>query len=243
MGLAMAVLMGFLAGGGYLALEPYARRIWPAMLISWTRLLLGRWRDARVGRDILAGAVAGVVMIILQRLEPLVPMWLGKNGRGPLGTEMQIMLGGREPFAVLFDAGFLMSPVVVLLLLSALQFLLRRRWAAVAVGFLLLCAGDAHWRSLGAFHAAGIAATIELVLVVALELAVLIRYGMLALASAYFFAFLLQKWPLTLDPSAWYASTSMLLAAILAAVSLYAFRISAVEHARDSAGAMFRESA
>ncbi len=244
MGLAIAVLMGLLAGCAYLALEPYARRVWPEMLISWTRLLLGRWRDARVGRDILIGAVAGVAMIVLQRLEPLVPVWFGKNGRGPLGTEMQIMLGGREPFAVLFDAGFLMSPIVVLLLLSALRFLVRRQWAAIAVGFILLCAGDSHWRSVGVFHAAGIAAAIELTLVIAVELAVLIRYGLLALASAYFFAFLLQKWPLTLDPSAWYASSSMLLVTVLAAVSLYAFRIAAVRHAQYAGGsAILPESA
>ncbi len=243
MALAAAVLLGFLAGCAYLALEPYARRIWPEMLISWTRLLLGRWRDARVGRDILIGAVAGVTMIILQRLEPLVPPWFGKNGRGPLGTEMQIMLDGREPFAALFDAAFLFMPVIMLLLLSALRFLLRRQWATIAVAFVLLCIADSHWRSVGLFHAAGIAATIELVLVMTLEFVVLIRYGLLALASAFFFAFLLQKWPFTLDLSAWYVSSSMLLAAVLAGVTLYALRIAVGRHPQSPIGTLSAESA
>ena len=40
----------------YMALEPYVRRIWPEMVISWSRLLAGRWFDPLVGRDVLAGA-------------------------------------------------------------------------------------------------------------------------------------------------------------------------------------------
>ena len=41
----------------YMALEPYARRRWPQMLISWKRLLAGRLQDPLVGRDILIGCL------------------------------------------------------------------------------------------------------------------------------------------------------------------------------------------
>ena len=37
----------------YLALEPYVRRRWPEALIGWNRMLAGRWKDPRVGRDVL----------------------------------------------------------------------------------------------------------------------------------------------------------------------------------------------
>ena len=40
----------------YLAIEPYARRLWPRMLVSWVRILDGRFRDPLVGRDLLVGA-------------------------------------------------------------------------------------------------------------------------------------------------------------------------------------------
>ena len=43
----------------YLALEPYVRRRWPDLLISWSRLLSGRVRDPLVGRDVLAGSLLG----------------------------------------------------------------------------------------------------------------------------------------------------------------------------------------
>ena len=51
----------------YLALEPYVRRHWPHALISWTRLLAGRWRDRRVGRDLLIGAIVGLAAVVIER--------------------------------------------------------------------------------------------------------------------------------------------------------------------------------
>ena len=52
----------------YLALEPYARRLWPEMLISWVRLFGGRFRDARVGRDVLIGVAAGCAFALVHSL-------------------------------------------------------------------------------------------------------------------------------------------------------------------------------
>ncbi|HVE71452.1 MAG TPA: serine/threonine-protein kinase [Thermoanaerobaculia bacterium] len=45
----------------YIAIEPYIRRRWPEGLISWARLLAGKWRDPMVGRDVLAGIAVGAV--------------------------------------------------------------------------------------------------------------------------------------------------------------------------------------
>ena len=49
----------------YLALEPYVRRNWPTTLISWTSLLAGRVTDPIVGRDVLIGMLAGLVLKVL----------------------------------------------------------------------------------------------------------------------------------------------------------------------------------
>ena len=32
----------------YIALEPFVRRLWPESLISWTRVLDGRWREGAI---------------------------------------------------------------------------------------------------------------------------------------------------------------------------------------------------
>jgi Protein kinase domain len=44
----------------YIALEPYVRRHWPQTIISWTRLMGGRFRDPLVGRDLVSGVLMGV---------------------------------------------------------------------------------------------------------------------------------------------------------------------------------------
>ena len=59
----------------YLALEPFARRRWPQMLISWTRALSGSWRDPLVGRDMLIGAAVGTAAgLIMGPLRVLLPL-------------------------------------------------------------------------------------------------------------------------------------------------------------------------
>jgi serine/threonine-protein kinase len=50
----------------YIALEPYVRRRWPATLVSWSRLLAGRFRDPLVGRDVLVGCLAGDLRLHLE---------------------------------------------------------------------------------------------------------------------------------------------------------------------------------
>src|SRR5262249_7148808 len=60
--LALTLFTGAGAWLMYMAIEPYLRRIWPEMLIGWTRVLTGRFRDPRVGRDVLIGACAGIVV-------------------------------------------------------------------------------------------------------------------------------------------------------------------------------------
>ena len=61
----MAISTALFWGGAvwvlYLAMEPYVRRYWPQAIISWTRVLSGRWRDPLVGRDVLYGAVLGIL--------------------------------------------------------------------------------------------------------------------------------------------------------------------------------------
>ncbi len=43
----------------YIALEPFVRRYWSELLISWNRLLNGEFRDPLIGRDVLFGLILG----------------------------------------------------------------------------------------------------------------------------------------------------------------------------------------
>ena len=52
----------------YIALEPFVRRRWPGMLIGWSRLLAGNFRDPLVGRNLLVGCAGGIVLAMLPYL-------------------------------------------------------------------------------------------------------------------------------------------------------------------------------
>lgn len=71
---------------GYLAMEPFVRRRWPDALIAWTRVLAGRLRDPRVGRDLLIGFAVGwgaASLLPLSRIfggHPFSTIWLPADG-------------------------------------------------------------------------------------------------------------------------------------------------------------------
>jgi hypothetical protein len=226
MALALSLLMGVWSALIYLALEPYVRRLWPETMISWTRLLMGRFGDPRVGRDVLVGAFAGVLVIVIQRLEWLVPTWFGVAPRQPYRSMEAMFLGGRKMLAEIFQPFMLDDPLVILLVLTVMQFLLRRHWAAVAGTMVLLVMTDGHWFLQEAFGVVFWAALVEVVVVCAICLFALIRFGLLAMVTMFFFFNLLQKWPLTLDTSAWFGGTSLTAMLVLAAIATAAMRTS-----------------
>src|SRR6185295_12946481 len=76
--LATSVFYGMMMWTVYIALEPYVRRRWPQTLISWSTVLIGRVRDAVVGRDVLIGCAAGSAVAILNGIsETYMRHWGG----------------------------------------------------------------------------------------------------------------------------------------------------------------------
>ena len=65
-GLATALYVATLLGGSYMALEPFVRRHWPKVFVGWTRLLSGRFMDARVGTELLIGIMCGVLVTVIR---------------------------------------------------------------------------------------------------------------------------------------------------------------------------------
>ena len=69
-GAGLVLLQAALVWLFYLAVEPYARRLRPWTLVSWTRLLGGGLGDPVVGRDTLVG-LAWAVILVLPRARSL----------------------------------------------------------------------------------------------------------------------------------------------------------------------------
>jgi hypothetical protein len=46
----------------YIALEPAVRARWPHAILTWSRVLAGRWQDAQVAAHVLYGALVGLII-------------------------------------------------------------------------------------------------------------------------------------------------------------------------------------
>jgi serine/threonine-protein kinase len=205
----------------YLAVEPYARRLRPWTLVSWTRLLGGGAGDPVVGRDVLAGLAWGVIMVgVLFAANallgvfglPIPELYSGSletlRGTGPL---LSVVLDTASE-ATLYGMG-------VLLLFVLLRLVLRRdALAAAAVAAFVFVPAVLSAPELPWFVAAmgGLWAVSWILL--------LLRFGMLAAIVGLFANELLQWFPLTSDLTAWTSGPTVLAMALLSALALLSFR-------------------
>lgn len=194
-----------------MAFEPQLRRRAPESLISWSRLLAGRWRDAMVGGHLLAGiALAAIARCAMTALTPApydesFPPLLQWSNAGWLSLWFWL------PMLVIPGA------LGVSLIMSLISIPIRRRWLggllfvlvmtlilpSYARPSLLSAARLATWNSILAFT--------------------LIRFGVLATVALVYTAFMISEFPLTTNWSAWYAPAALLGIATLITLALYGF--------------------
>jgi serine/threonine-protein kinase len=203
--LGVPILMSLLAWVGYVAVEPFVRRTWPQVMISWQRLLNGRLRDPLIGRDlllgILAGSAVGLLEACLQQPYPVDPEF----GLGVLPSI------GDVPSGVFWGC---YVALLLLAVLSALTGLFRRRWLGMLATAILLVA-PAVGQDVRAFAAY---AVMTLVL-----LFILTRVGLVA-TVCFVMAQSLGCPPLVF--SQWYAGRAMIGLMLPLALLMYGFYIS-----------------
>jgi serine/threonine protein kinase len=219
----LSVGLSLLIGGClwilYIAIEPFVRRRWPQILVSWTRLLSGDWRDPRVARDALTGCAGGVFLLTLFQLRALIPQWLGYPKSAPFtfdfatsGSSFISSILGQLHTAILLSLG-------LLCLLFLLRVLLRNERVAFVVWVLFIPLVSM------LFPNGWIVGIVNMV-VFALLLFLLMRFGLVALALAFFTLLLRATTPITFDASAWYSGYGFATLAIFGVIVLYAFRTS-----------------
>ena len=208
----------------YLALEPYARRLWPRILISWVRVLEGRFRDPLVGRDLLLGSAGGALCVLLGDLVSWLATTLGGSPTLPRWTDWTFEpLRGTVPALVTvagIHTGALLTIIFPLTTLLIFRLLLRRTWAAVIVTSLV--------PMLLFFPASGSIAAYLAVMSLTSPIIwlLLFRAGLLGLAAWFYVTFMLGGLPLTPHPAAWYLGTVLFSLAATLAPALYGFWIS-----------------
>ena len=222
--LARATLTAAIAGIAYFAVEPYVRRYWPHIMITWSRVLDGKFRDPLVGRDILIGGMCGILLVLVAQLDVLLPSWLGlppplpklPNAIYDLGA----LLGLRYKLSILVAALMISITLtlVVLLLMLILRVAMRPPWLATAVSWLLLTVLQT--------AATGYDASFPWLtssIVVAISIVLLVRVGMVALIANLFFWFLIINSPITTNFRAWYAPASTFAITLAVILLFYGF--------------------
>ena len=186
----------------FLALEPNIRRYWPDRIISWTRLLSGRWRDPLVGRDLLCGAAAAIGATLVASFV----QWAGLRADGtPHPALADSILSARYAMANLLGAlnGAVGNSLMLLAFFVLFRVLLRIPWLATIVWALLV--GTVLWLTLGAELS-----TLPIVMVlITLVVFVIYRFGLLAYLVTMFWFFVLGGVPITTDLDVWYSTSTM----------------------------------
>lgn len=205
----------------YIALEPYVRRRWPSLIISWNRLLAGDWRDPLVGRDVLVGGMLGLGHTAAIYITVLLTNWTSGRPVPNSGLDVSYLEGVRQLWAKFLGnlpAG-VFSAFFFLLLLILLVTIFRKQWLATAVFWILLFSVEslafrrgAHWTDL-----------LGSALIASVTVVCVARFGLLAIVSRAVFFELSFHNAITADFSSWYFGNTVFAAVVLFGLAIYGF--------------------
>jgi serine/threonine-protein kinase len=192
----------------YLGLEPYIRRFSPDSLIGWTRLISGQWKDPHVGRDILLGVSAGLVMTVFYGIHNLLPPLFGRSEPMPISFDPTAELGLRYALASIVNTAraAMTNSMLGVVGVVALLILLKRAWAAWTAAVCVFV-----WPVIQGMFPAG-TPLLDLavgMLIIGVFVAVILRFGLLATIAALATHFMLLRAPLTTQWDTWRATAAI----------------------------------
>ncbi|HXM45583.1 MAG TPA: serine/threonine-protein kinase [Bryobacteraceae bacterium] len=212
----------------YVALEPLVRARWPHSIVTWNRLLAGRWLDAQVGSHILIGATVGAVVWVAAE-------GIGDWQSGALGTLAGISsaLGTRQWLAALASLmqGSLLFGLLVFFSICGLRRLVKKDVAAAILAALLLLFANG-----GSFSSPDWKITAAIYIgIYSVLLFVLLRLGLVATMAATFFIDSFNLITLGWDWKTWYAPSGLATFLLLLGIAIFAFWRSLGSHELFSA--------
>jgi serine/threonine-protein kinase len=206
----------------YLALEPYARRLWPRTLVSWVRLFDGRFRDPLVGRDILIGSLFGVFLVVIRHIGMYPPDLPGVSSPPPASSiwSFESLLGLRHAITAALATHVYSVLLIFLGITLFLVFRLVLRRTSLAIGFtsVLIVVIDYPGPACLYVFLVVTAATIAIFWIAFL------RLGLLPVIVAFSVRDLLRDLPLSLDLSSWHVETTLLVLLLIIGLAAYGFR-------------------
>lgn len=204
----------------YAALEPFVRRRWPQTLVSWSRALLGEWRDPGIARDVLLGVAAGALLNALFKAASLIS--LGAGVMPPVAESQELIVLSSARYFMSNTAGAVLTALGVslgvFLFVFLLRVLLRRDWLTGVVFVIVFTAQSAPQSPDPLFY------TLVSALMGTCLIWILLRLGLLAFVMAHFVLTFLSLFPLTLDTSHWYWQYTLVPFFVLGGIAFVAMR-------------------
>jgi len=208
---------GFILWLAYLALEPAIRRRWPHIIIGWTRLLSGKWRDPMVGRDLLYGVVLGLGLNAFFACTTIYDLHQG--GLPQASTRLDTLLGFPHVVHEILRQflGSFQSALSFFLIFFVLRMIVRRDWLAVVLFGLL-------------FSIRGIGQDQQMLsmamsfVIYAGVVTLLLRFGLLPAVIMMFLTDLLVATVFTTHFGAWYGTSSLVVTVFVLVLALFGFR-------------------
>ena len=215
--LAQAAYTGIRYWVFYLALEPWVRRYWPQNLVTWSRLLAGRWRDPLVGRDVLVGILLGLVYLLFFQSYFFVNLFHGSS------PQAMAFIPNSARFWASTLADHLNNAIdgalLFFLFLFVLRAVFRKQWLGGLVFVLIFVA--IRWHGEGPWYTPLFLLAIWTTIVV-----VMLRFGLFATVFMLFAIDTPLEMLFTTDFSAWYGQSSWVIVAVIAAAAVWGFRTS-----------------
>jgi predicted Ser/Thr protein kinase len=200
----------------YIALEPAVRARWPHAIVTWNRVLAGRWSDPLVGSHVLYGALTGM---LIQSLFLADAAWSARHGRFQATWMASTGMGTRLWIADVLTVSreAMEFGLIVVFAIFCFRVACRKDWiASIAMAVLLTLREDAVWHG-------GVAPFVAYVAIFSLLAFVLLRLGLVSSIVAIFFVNLMGRTPGAQDLTKWYEWSVVAYPALGLAIIVWAF--------------------
>jgi hypothetical protein len=201
----------------YLALEPAVRARWPQSMVTWNRILAGRWLDPQVGAHILIGAAVGCALWLVLTTFSLA------TSQGSLVADgnLSYTLGTREWFGGHAGtlANALRAGLMVFFVIFCVRFMVRKDTLAALIAAMLITTQEGgvvnspNWKASAAIY----------VVVFAVLIFALLRFGPVATITLLFFVNSFNAITLGADWKAWFAPAGLATLLLLLGIAMFAF--------------------
>ena len=204
----------------YLAVEPAIRARYPHAMVTWNRLLAGRWLDAQVWSHVLIGAALGCMVWIWFMMPEMVARTRnvgdGGNLHYLLGTRAWVGTGAGK-----LAEALALGPLVFAVTCGIRRLVRRDALAALATAVIFTFLGEED-----VYNHRGI----DLLIVIGLFLAiytvvayVLMRMGLVATIALIFYVNSFNGLWLGTDWTTWYTPTGVATLTLMLGIAVFAF--------------------